>query len=442
MRRLTVEPQSKQHSPHDSQGAELAHLLTRLPKDKLEHFSVDAMNPISHDIAFVLRLRQRKLTNLVLYDAPPTIDYLPDIDELRNVTALSFHLSSIKDSTRAAAVLRNAGSVSSIALYKPQLLVQPGKATSDEVLKSLFSDWQSDRGPALPGLKRLYFKAFQFPKCGEVVTAAVDSAQLRELVLVHCWDTNMLLEPLAQKGFAPTLLTDDSSIHDTDPPGVLETLLQSYRGLETLRLTVHEETAFQDDCGWTAIQHHASTLRTLFVDDFFGEVTPFEDTFQDRSISALRKLLDRGPPPDLPHEAFTEFLGCLKPLVDLRTLRIFVYLNQLKGVRREDDELYDTEDELLALKAENFVGNLASLVFYNLFDHCPQLKALVIDARHPADGQGFGDACLQRSFTRVVQRDLYGRAAAAAKPCERTAIKLHEPYADVLEDRVFFDNSL
>ncbi|KAK5727035.1 hypothetical protein LTR15_002927 [Elasticomyces elasticus] len=309
------------------------------------------MNPISHDISFVLRLRRRKLTNL--YDAPPTIDYLPDIGELRNVTALSFHLSSIKDGIRAAAVLRNAGSVSSIALYRPQSILQPDEATSNEVLKSLFSDWQSDRSPALLGLQRLYFKAFQFPNCGEVVTAAVDSAQLRELV--HCWDTNMLLEPLAQKGFAPTLLTNDSSIHDTDPSGVLETLLQSYRGLETLRLTVHEEMAFQDDCSWAAIQHHASTLRTLFVDDFFGEVTPFEDTLQDRSMSALRKLFVRclalrqlairSPPPDLPHESFTEFLGCLKPLVDLRTLRIFVYLNKLEGVRREDDELHDTEDE-------------------------------------------------------------------------------------------------
>ncbi|KAK5707988.1 hypothetical protein LTR97_000527 [Elasticomyces elasticus] len=300
-------------------------------------------------------------------------------------------------------------------------------------------------------MKRLYFKAFQFYNGGEIVTAAVDSAQLRELILVHCWDTNMLLEPLAQKGFKPTLLTDDSCIHATDPPGVLETLLLSYSGLETLRLTVHAETAFQDDCSWLAVQNHAWTLRTLFVDNFLDEDTPFDDTLQDRSMSALRTLFDRcqglrqlairSPPPDLPHESFTEFLDCLKPLMDLRTLRIFVYLNKLEGVRREDDELYDTEDELLALKAENFVGNLASLVFYNLFDHCPQLKALVIDARHPADGQGFGDACLQRSFTRVVQRDLDGRATAAAKPCERTAIKLHEPYADVLEDRVFFDNS-
>ena len=322
-----------------------------------EH-SLDTESVVPLEVSYVLRLAQRKLTNFVLHhaDPAPTIDYLPDGEELRNVTSMSFYLGSKHDAERAAKVLQQASAVHSVSLHLNTTF--PGIAKSDASLSSIetiFSAW-SQNGQKI-GLRSVGFNGFFFSKCGPLLATVLSPAHLRAVVLVQCWDTNSLLESLSQAGLRLTTFVDELATHDEDEGGMVEAFLQSFRGLETLRLTTtNSEEAVFADCSWAAIRNHATTLNSLTLDDFADETMPFVADDYDRSMpefstamgtcQALKQLAIRAPSPDRYPQRFSDFLvgrllarqirritdwkqDALKQLVNLRTLRLFVYPDAL-----------------------------------------------------------------------------------------------------------------
>lgn len=274
----------------------------------------------------MLRLRQRKLTNFVLHHAnvAPATDYLPDADELRNVTAVSFYLGSKRDAERAAKIVRHGSAINSVALYLPPstFLGVSGSDACQTVIEALFSDWTKSQDGQKLALKRLYFSTFSFRRCGPLIATVVAPGKLDDLILVKCRDTDALLGGFSQASLNLTTFTDDRSRHYREDAGMVDSFLRSFKGLKNLRLTA-SVTDTNGECDWSAIQHHGATLRSLFVDDFSMEMMPYDDEgTHDRSMSAfktalndcssLKELAVRAPCPDICVYDFDEFLVCMR----------------------------------------------------------------------------------------------------------------------------------
>ncbi|KAK5685155.1 hypothetical protein LTS10_003231 [Elasticomyces elasticus] len=432
----------------------LAALVIEIPKDRLVTFRVNMGNNLSSGLAHVVRLRQRRLINYQLqgHDHNDIVDYLPDVDELRNVTALSLVLRASGDVIRAAQVLRNAHAVRSLALV---VAMDDSENTPFFVVECyawmqiLLSELPASQGRVELRLTHLHLEGFHLGQCGPLVANIVAPQHLRMLSMVKCWDTNSFLKSLLQAGVAPCSLVDDQSRHESDEPGIMGDFLASYRGLERLKLTTTRESNLYADCDWTVLKQHAPTLHTLFVDDFDDGPDPFESAVYDRKLTTLQCSLANGtvlrelalhvPTPALRSGSFVGLVCFLKLLANLRTLRLFMYPKQLSDPQpcRDAPDGCSHEYALQRESASKFVQDLASALFKDLMNPCPMLKCLVIDARYPS--QVLGDPCLQSGFLRVLQTDIYGHTSAAAVPCEIMNIRLHEPYSDILEDEVSFD---
>lgn len=136
---------------------------------------------------------------------------------------------------------------------------------------------------------------------------------------------------------------------------------------------------------------------------------------------------------------------CLKPLQELHTLRLLVYVDKLEGAwddGDEESEMCSHNADYLISETRAYVLSLASTVFRKLHDSCPRLVALVIDARYPEVGYTYGDPCQRSGYLRVMQKDMYARTTAAAVRCDPSDIKLHEPCCKVIEDSLRFDSML
>ena len=283
--------------------------------------SLDTDGIIPLDISYILRLSQRKLTNFVLHHVAvaPMTDYLPDAGELRNVTSVSFYIGSEHDAKRAAKVLEQGPAIHSLSLQ-----LTPGfhgtilDNACQHSVETIFSAWSTSPEGQKLSLKRVFFDGFYFTTCGPLLATVLAPAHLSEVIMFRCWDTNLVLEGLSQAGLQLRRLTDDSSIHDSDDEGTVEALLQSFRGLETLRLTTGTVAAVNADCNWSSIRHHAATLTSLFIDDFAAETMPFVATRHDRTMaefktamrdcSALKQLAIRAPSRDRHPRHFNDFL--------------------------------------------------------------------------------------------------------------------------------------
>ncbi|KAK3113821.1 hypothetical protein LTR53_008493 [Teratosphaeriaceae sp. CCFEE 6253] len=156
-------------------------------------FSLNTNNVVPLDFTYVLRLRQRNASNFVLYHAEtaaPT-DYLPDADELRNVTSLSFRLGSKLDSQRAASVLEQAHAVTSLSLHvmeAPHGRASESRNVCPSYLDTVLRRWlTSDKGEKL-ALKRLVLENFHLTGCGSKVARAIAPNALRDLTFLGCWD--------------------------------------------------------------------------------------------------------------------------------------------------------------------------------------------------------------------------------------------------------------
>ncbi|KAK3629778.1 hypothetical protein LTR22_021772 [Elasticomyces elasticus] len=415
----------------------------------------DTCEAVSPEISYILRLTQRKLSNLILHLAedPSHGSLLPDANELRNVTSLSVHLSSFYDVDRAAEVLRQARAVTSLSLVATNDFRDlPGNSTL-RCMETLFADWQ--HGKTKLNIKRLECDNFDLEEGSQTIVQALTPKESKELSLDTCRNTNHLMKALREGNFTLTTLINVRTLHyEDDLEDEEQEYLAAYKGLSELRVTTITESELPPDFDWSAVQAHGDSLRTLFVDDFHDENQPFRNVDHNRSMEGLATLfrhckrLDqlaiRTPSPDASPQqddvaSFSMFLECLKPLANLRTLRLFVYLNRLDKPCGYGVKWPEPEATFRREAAEWYMKKLADDVFSTLHDHCPHFVALVMDAREPSMNVGYGDNtkyCKQSSYFRAMQSNLYGQTTATAVACELKSIRAREAYCEIFNDEV------
>ncbi|KAK5718150.1 hypothetical protein LTR17_015797 [Elasticomyces elasticus] len=343
---------------------------------------IHLLKAVSPEISYILRLTQRKLSNLILHLAedPSRGFLLPDANELRNVTSLSVYLSSLYDVDRTAQVLRQAHAVTSLSLIATSDFRDLAGNPTLRCMETLFADWQ--HGKTKLNIKRLECDNFDLEEGSQTILQALALEEFKELSLDNCKNTNHLMKALREGDFTLTTLINVRTLHYEDGLEDEEhEYLASYKGLSELRVATVAESELPPDFDWTAVQAHGDSLRTLFVDDFDDENRPFRSVDHNRSLEGLVTLfrhckrLDqlaiRAPSPDAsPQEhdrgSFSMFLECLKPLANLRTLRLFVYLNRLDrpcgyGVRWPEPEATFRREA-----AEWYMKKLADDVFRTL----------------------------------------------------------------------------
>ncbi|EMD00563.1 hypothetical protein BAUCODRAFT_173923 [Baudoinia panamericana UAMH 10762] len=120
VRHLTITDLHREYEDN-RHGCTLTEVLRALPRDVLLSCSLETSKLVGTEVSFMLRIRQRQLTNCELHaiKTVPPIDCIPDRDELRNVTSLSLYLASRHDRQRAAAVLLAASNTQNLALTIP-----------------------------------------------------------------------------------------------------------------------------------------------------------------------------------------------------------------------------------------------------------------------------------------------------------------------------------
>ncbi|KAK5727036.1 hypothetical protein LTR15_002928 [Elasticomyces elasticus] len=342
--------------------------------------SLDTGNSVSMEISSILRFTQRRLKNLVFHyvlDEPPA-SLLRNADDLGEVTTLSFNLGSYHDTKRAAGVVRRAHAATSLSLLVSGEFYEEGMSFLS-CTQTIFADWHA--GYEKLKIRRLNCYEYDFEQCSDVVARALSPLHFRELTMDKCRNTNFFLRELHEAKFTLTEMSNDRTIHDIEPETEMQDYLRSYSGLRSLRVTTASESVHPPDFDRSAIQPHAATLRTLFLDDFLEESRPLDDVEIDRTVDGLKAMLVdctgleqlaiRAPSPDAacPHPdygTYAEFLECIKPLAKLRTLRLFIYLDKLKSPRGYRTSWLEPTSALRREATELYLQNLATGIFNTL----------------------------------------------------------------------------
>ncbi|KAK5136360.1 hypothetical protein LTR08_003486 [Meristemomyces frigidus] len=419
---------------HKTHGAALCHLIHALPKHSLTLFELDTYRPTSMEIIYLLHTRQHRLTNYQLQRLPNVSQarIMTDEADLRSITCLQLYIHSFPSCRRGNHLLQNVPSLKRLGISVAGKYARDHDAFDEVFIEKQSAFLRMLLGTADDGhdynfaqLQHLTLRGWNFENSDDSRLQHV-FASTSELHLVDCAGIYVLLaEHDLSRLVSLSIVRADGT--DAEMDHTVQ-LLESITGLQELQ--------------------HSATIRRLRVDDYNDNPFYTIDGYYDRSPELLTELCNGcdkleqlamsmpEPSPDLWDEAhgLNVLLECLKPLKALKILRLFSH-SRMHGIKPNPWEHVRgvTALQPLCTSREADFQQIANRILGALCDSCPNLNALVIDARR-TDQDCSDQDVRQFGFLRARQTDICGRVTAVGVPIKAHLIKHYEPCSEILED--------
>lgn len=199
-------------------------------------------------------------------------------------------MTSVEDSRRCGNILRIARNLQTLTLCCGSDALDFAPTQWDE-FPLLFSPWLKPTSPPEKlRLAKLSCQGVDAAVIGYTLTHAINFAHLNELHMRGCRDIGHLYNVLRQSKSRLKILCAEGTEIRPESADSLESFLSSSTGLEALKISLPQGSQVVADCSWSAIKTHASTPRTLCIDDFGPLDGPPDEYEHDRSLDKFREL--------------------------------------------------------------------------------------------------------------------------------------------------------
>ncbi|KAK3697667.1 hypothetical protein LTR37_017316, partial [Vermiconidia calcicola] len=316
----------------ESQGESLCRLIYAFPMDSLENLDVASLGNVPLQVTVLIHFKQRRLQNLLLHHQSRGRSVAPLLcaDDFQNVSSLTLVVSSQGNVQRGHQLLKRISHIEDLAIYvhfPTEWRSQVDATASVDILSTIFESWLDStvEKPKLR-LNKLILSGFSCQHIAEILTSILIPEQLEHLSLQHCEDNHMALSSLSRAKLKLKSFDGRAchlSLGASEFP--FETFLESFQGLQRLKVSIEHHITPHMDFPWKALRGHAKALRLLDIDDTGENDDPYANPSNNVTWSAYHELCSKcealeqlviqtSPPVDGPGffpSVYSPLLNCL-----------------------------------------------------------------------------------------------------------------------------------